>query len=98
MRKPALERAWSAGSTQLASALAAAAPPGSVGSEPPRPLLHRRVERVPVRLAGELRQLRPLIDRLEGIADLGLAVLALALIGGLADLGLGDLNLLALLD
>ena len=42
----------------------------------------RRVERIPVVLAGEVRQLGPLVDRLERVADLGLAVLALALIGG----------------
>src|SRR6188472_2375507 len=51
-------------------------------------LLDRCVECVPVLLAGELRQLRSLIDRLERVADLLAAVLVLALVGGLLDLGL----------
>src|SRR6478672_8029172 len=62
-----------------------------------RPLLDRCVKRVPVVLAGELGQLGALVGGAEGIADALLAVLALALVRGLPDLGLGDLDLFPLL-
>src|SRR5262245_56955549 len=68
--------------------------PGRSGS----PLLDRGVECVPVLLAGELRQLGALVLGPERVPDGGLAVLALPLVGRLANVGLGYLDLLASLD
>src|SRR6266511_660430 len=58
-------------------------------------LLDRRVQGVPVLLAGELGQLGALVYGPERVADALLAVLALALVGRLLHLGLGNLDLLS---